>query len=108
VLEAYALMTHGHPRTELSALLHRGEHVARAHQRLNDFLRDVLAEVAEAGEVRCDVAPGELANYCRHALLAAGGLPSKAAVRRLVAVTLAGVRPPATGGAVEPAERRRA
>jgi hypothetical protein len=28
-----------------------------------------------------------------HAMAAAGGLPSKAAVRRLVAVTLAGLRP---------------
>lgn len=107
VLEAYALMTHGHPRTELAAVLHRGEHVARAHQKLNDFLRDVLAEGAEAGEVRCDVAPGELASYCLHALLAASSLSSKAAVRRLVAVTLAGVRPPAPGGAAETVERRR-
>ena len=35
VLEAYALMTHDRPHgTELTALLHRGEHVAGAHQRL--------------------------------------------------------------------------
>lgn len=31
---------------------------------------------------------------CLHALTAASSLPSKAAVRRLVAVTLAGLRPP--------------
>jgi len=36
---------------------------------------------------------GELAAYCLHAL-AAGTLPSEAAVERLVAVTLAGLRPP--------------
>jgi len=35
----------------------------------------------------------ELARYCVHALAAASGLPSKAAVRRLVMVTLAGLRP---------------
>jgi hypothetical protein len=36
----------------------------------------------------------ELASYCLHALTAAGTLPSKAAVRRLVTVTLAGLHPP--------------
>ena len=34
----------------------------------------------------------ELASYCLHALTAASSLPSKAAVRRLVKVTLAGLR----------------
>jgi len=51
-------------------------------------------EGARDGEIRDDVAPGELANYCLHALSAAGSLPSKAAVRRLVAVTMAGLRRP--------------
>jgi hypothetical protein len=43
--------------------------------------------------VRDDIGPDELANYCVHALTAAGSLPSTAAVRRLVTVTLAGLRP---------------
>jgi AcrR family transcriptional regulator len=96
VLEAYALISHHreHHGTELVALLHRGEHVARAQQQLIDLIRDLLAEVAETGEVRDDVAPDELASYCLHALTAASSLPSKAAVRRLVKVTLAGLRPP--------------
>jgi hypothetical protein len=34
-----------------------------------------------------------LASYCLHALGAAGSLPSKAAVHRLVTVTLAGLQP---------------
>lgn len=34
-----------------------------------------------------------LAGYCLHALTSASGLPSAAAVRRLVAVTLSGLRP---------------
>jgi hypothetical protein len=55
--------------------------------------RDLLAEAAGPGEVRDDVAPDELASYCLHALTAARGLRSKAAVRRLVAVTSAGLRP---------------
>jgi hypothetical protein len=58
------------------------------------LIRDLLIEAAKTGNVRDDVAPRELASYCLHALAAASGLPSKAAVRRLVAVTLAGLRPP--------------
>jgi AcrR family transcriptional regulator len=95
VLEAYALISHEHHGTELAALLHRGEHVARAQQQLSDFIRDLLSEGAGSGDLRDDVAPGELASYCLHALTAAGSLPSKAAVRRLVAVILAGLQTPA-------------
>ena len=99
VLEAYALISHErysheHPGPELAALLHRGEHVARAQQQLRDMVRDLLAEGAKSGDVRDDVAPEELASYCLHALAAASTLRSKAAVRRLVTVTLAGLRPP--------------
>jgi AcrR family transcriptional regulator len=91
VLEAYALMAHEHHGSELAALLHRGEHVARAQQQLSALIRDLLAEGAETGDLRDDVSPHELASYCLHALSAAGSLPSKAAVRRLVMVTLAGL-----------------
>ena len=97
VLEAYALIRYEHHGTELAAFLHRGEHIARAEQHLRDFLQDLLAESAKTGSVRTDVAPGELAAYCLHALNAASSLPSKAAVRRLVAVTLGGLRPPSAG-----------
>ncbi len=92
VLEAYALIAHERHGSELAALLHRGEHVARAQQELNDLVRDLLTECAEAGDLRDDVAPEELASYCLHALGAASTLPSKAAVRRLVKVTLAGLQ----------------
>src|SRR6266498_3687965 len=97
VLEAYAPISHeshGHHDTELAAFLHRGAHLARAQQRLSDMIQALLTEAAQTGHVRDDVAPGELASYCLHALTAAGSLPSKAAVRRLVTVTLAGLRPP--------------
>jgi len=94
VLQAYAVIMHEHPQdTELAALVHRGEHLARAQEHLSDLVRDLLAGAAETGDVRDDVAPDELAGYCLHALTAAGNLPSKAAVRRLVFVTLAGLRP---------------
>jgi AcrR family transcriptional regulator len=96
VLEAYALISHesrGHHDTELAAFLHGDEQVARAQHRLRDMIRDLLTEGAEFGDLRDDVAPDELASYCLHALTAAGSLPSKAAVRRLITVTLAGLRP---------------
>ena len=96
VLEAYALISHdshGHHDAELASLLHRDEQVARAEQQLRNMVRDLLADAAETGDVRADVAPDELASYCLHALAAASSLPSRAAVRRLVAVTLAGLRP---------------
>lgn len=91
VLEAYALIAHEQHDIELAALLHRGEHVARAQQQLSTLIRDLLIEGAETGDIRDDVAPGELAIYCLHALTAANSLRSKAAVRRLVTVTLAGL-----------------
>ena len=95
VLDAYALIQHDHRSTELSALLHQGAHVARAQQHLSELLAGLLVECAKAGDAREDVPADELANYCLHALAAASRLPSKAAVRRLVAMTLAGVKPPA-------------
>ena len=97
VLEAYALISHeshGHYNTEFVAFLHRDEHVARAQQQVRAMIRDLLIEAIETGDVRDDVAPDELASYCLHALTAASSLPSKAAVRRLLTVTLAGLRPP--------------
>ena len=92
VLEAYALIHYEHHGTELETLLHRGEHVARAQQHLLGFIQALLTQCATFGEVRNDVAPAELARYCVRALTAASGLPSKAAARRLVMVTLDGLR----------------
>jgi AcrR family transcriptional regulator len=94
VLEAYALIQHKRHATELAALLHRDEHIARAQQHLTDIIRDLLTEGAQTGDLRNDIPPEELADYCLHALAAASSLPSEAAVRRLVTVTLAGLRPP--------------
>ena len=95
VLEAYALRQrrrHEHS-SELAALLHQGEHVERAVQHLHAFLTGLVAEAARAGQVRDDIAPGELASYCLHALTAANVAPSEAAARRLVTITLDGLRP---------------
>lgn len=93
VLEAFALIGYEHHGKEIAAPVHRGEHVARAEEHLVVLIRNLLAEAAAGGDVRSDVAPDELARYCLHAIAAADSLPSKAAVRRLVTVTLDGLRP---------------
>lgn len=95
VLAAYAAIVSKRPRADLAALLHRDAHVVRAERDLAALIRDLIAEACEAGDIRRDVSPEELAVYCVHALSAAADLRSKAAVGRLVAVTLAGLRPAA-------------
>ncbi|HEU4807286.1 MAG TPA: TetR/AcrR family transcriptional regulator [Homoserinimonas sp.] len=92
VLTAYAFMSHHRRGTDAAPLLHESEHVAQALQQLTDFVRDLLAEAAASGEVRSDVPPAELAVYCLHALSAARGVTSQEAVRRLVTLTLDGLR----------------
>ena len=92
VLEAYALIQHRRQASELADFLHRDEHVGPAEKHLRELVQGLLAEGVEAGEVRGDVPADELASYCLHALAAARGLPSAGAVRRLVAVTMAGLR----------------
>lgn len=102
VLEGYAGIhrqrVHHHEQQPhgraLAAFLHRADQLAPAQQHLCDMLAGLLGEAAQAGEVRDDIAPRELATYCLHALNAASTLSSKAAVDRLVQVTLAGLRPP--------------
>ena len=59
------------------------------------FARPVIADFLLDKDplfARLTISPDELALYCLHALGAASTLPSKAAVHRLVAVTLAGLR----------------
>lgn len=98
VLNAYALIAHGsrgHRDTELAALMHshQGAH-DHAERQLRQILRKVLIDAIAAGDVRNDVAPDELTEYCLHALSASNRLPSKPAVRRLVDVTIAGLQHP--------------
>ena len=100
VLEAYAFirqgMRHELSGPDLAGVMHSGGHVAHAQEQLSAFVSELLTEGAAAGEIRDDVAPRELAAYCLHALAAATALPSKAAVRRLVDVTVTGLRPVAS------------
>jgi AcrR family transcriptional regulator len=95
VLSAYALILHatrGNHDAELAAFLHRDEQILRAQHELQRMIRDLINDAVKAGNVRDDVTPDELARYCLHALSAASTLPSGRAVRRLVEVTLAGLR----------------
>jgi AcrR family transcriptional regulator len=97
VLEAFALIahdSHGNHDSELAAYLHRDEQVIRAEHHLRGVIKDLLVDAAAGGDVREDITPDVLAIYCLHALSAARTLRSKTAVRRLVEVTLAGLRPP--------------
>ncbi|MEP6976891.1 MAG: helix-turn-helix domain-containing protein [Thermoleophilia bacterium] len=97
VLEAYALMTNEsakHHNTEIATLIHRHEHVTQAEHDLHHLVQDLLSDAAKSGAIRADVPADELATYCLNALAAAASLPSKTAVRRLVAVILSGLHRP--------------
>jgi AcrR family transcriptional regulator len=78
---------------ELTSFLHGDERVIAARHQLHRLLAALIEEAAGAGSVRADVPPDELAAYCLSAVSAADGMSSAAARRRLVLVTLAGLRP---------------
>lgn len=84
--------SHHHHHAELAAFLHRDEHLARAEHQLREMIRELLREGIRSGEIRDDVLADELATYCLHALAGARSLTTDAAVRRLVRVTLDGLR----------------
>lgn len=86
--------SHADHGTELTAFLHQDEHISDARRQVHKLIRELLSEVAETGNLRDDISPDELATYCLHALNAASDLSSRVAVRRLVTVVLAGLRPP--------------
>ena len=87
VLTAFALIQHEHHDTELPvSLLHRGEHVARARQQLQDLVADLLADGRPGGR-----------DPRRHRTRRAGRLLPARPHRR---------REPAVGGGGPPAPRR--
>ena len=96
VLHAYALISferHQHG-WELTALVHQGEHVAGPEQHVIKILQGLLTEARDAGVVRADVPPHDLAILCLRALEAASSMASKPAVQRVVRVMLDGLRGP--------------
>jgi AcrR family transcriptional regulator len=97
VLGAYARIAHrtrSRHDTEIGRFLHRDEHLAEAQQQLYGLITSLVTEAIQAGDLRSEVPPAELAGYCLHALNAASSLPSQAAVDRLVALTLGGLHSP--------------
>src|SRR6266545_3341773 len=95
VLEAYALLSRhagGHGDAGFAELLHRADQIGRAQRQVHEMIRDLLVAATKSGEIRGDVPPDELASYCVHALARAGTHRSKAAIRRLVSVTMDGLR----------------
>ena len=94
MLDAYAVIRRNQDATRLGALLHGADHVGHAQDHLRRLLADLIREGASIGQFRDDVSADELAMFCLAAMTAAGDLPSQAAVRRLVSVTMAGLRPP--------------
>jgi AcrR family transcriptional regulator len=95
VLAGYADLQGGHGHGgDVTAVLHRGNHVAHAHAHLHEFVSRLIRDAAGAGHVRADIPPGELATYCLSALTAASSLPARAARARLVSLVLAGLSAP--------------
>jgi AcrR family transcriptional regulator len=95
VLNAFAHIAHqtGRHDTQLVKFLHPDDQVAPAQSRLHDMIRQLISEGIRSRELRDDIPHDELANYCLHALGAAADLSSEAAITRLVAATLSGLRP---------------
>lgn len=94
VLRTYAGISQEHrDNSELASLLHQGEHAIRARRHLHQFVTALIGEAAERGEVRDDIPAAELATYCLHALTAASSMSGKAALDRLLTVTLSALRP---------------
>jgi AcrR family transcriptional regulator len=94
VVDAYASICFHrarHSTTGVSALVHRGSEVADAEQRLRGLFAELIAEAAAETLVRTDVRPEELAEYCLHALPAAGHAVDLEQVGRLVRVVLDGL-----------------
>lgn len=92
VLHAHATMVRKHHGSDIAQIVHSGDHVDEARQRLRDFFANIMEAAVADGRVRTDVGPIELTNYCLHALSAAADATSQTAVDRLVDITLDGLR----------------
>jgi AcrR family transcriptional regulator len=94
VLTAYAHIvqrTRSHD-SELVKFLHPDRVVSDAQGQLHDMIEQLITEGVRAGQLRDDVEPAELANYCLHALTGAATLTGDVAIERLVNVILDGLR----------------
>lgn len=93
VLSAFASITRssrGHD-PELGTFLHTDSNLSAAETSLYELVHGLIAEARAAGDLRTDATPGELMTFCLHALGAAGGLQTAAAVDRLVDIVMDGI-----------------
>jgi AcrR family transcriptional regulator len=95
VIGAFAHMTraasqHG-GTSELVASLHVADQLSKPEKELRELLTKLIVEGVEAGELRDDVPPNELALFCLHAAAGARYAESEAAVRRLLDLTMTGL-----------------
>ena len=77
----------------LVTFLHRPDELSTATERIRSLLTDVIADAADAGEVRTDVSAAELADYCFHAIGAAQAASTDTTARRLLTLIIDGLRP---------------
>jgi len=88
VLTMHAMMKFQHRGSAMADVAHR-----LSHRQRNPYIEEAIGRAAGVGAVRSDLTPRELTNYCLHAIEAATDLSSRAAVQRLVRLTLDGLRP---------------
>ena len=94
VLLEFARICHerGHHGTEeLVALMHKPAATRHAEEQVHALIQGLIVTAAEAGGVRRDIAPTDLAHYCVHALGAAAKLHDNAGIDRLVDLCLTGM-----------------
>lgn len=89
VLELHASTNFRRHGSEVAALLHSGTHVDQAMRHLHQAVAGMIKAGAAAGQLRSDVPPDELAVFSLSAVEGASKLSSKAAVERLVQMTMA-------------------
>ncbi|RYE93525.1 MAG: TetR/AcrR family transcriptional regulator [Myxococcales bacterium] len=94
VLETYARLAHASHGSELVARMRHSGAVASGFRQLTGLLQGLLDDALAQGLVREDIPPPELAAFCLAAFGDAHLLPSQAALRRRVLLTLAALRPP--------------
>ena len=70
---------------DLSGLVHSGDQHEKHQSQLHHLFAGAITAAQHDGQMRVDVNAHELAAYCINALPAAGQLPSRAALARLVA-----------------------
>jgi len=91
VVAKYALLQFDHRDHELASLLHAVPQINHSHDALGILIEGLIAAAIEEGTVRNDTPARELSAYTIASIGAVQQLSSKAAVNRLVSVTIDGL-----------------